>query len=264
MYNGALEELIDAALADGELTEKEKQILFKKAQSMDIDLDEFEMVLDARLHKMSQQQQNQQTAAPKSDKYGDVKKCPSCGAMVQSFRGACPECGYAFEGLKANSSAQILAEKIDEIMKEASTMSSKALSSNSGGGLLGLSRDLIGGQSMALKTEESSQKRIKEVIKNFPIPNTKSDLMEFIITMKLKSESGQFASAYFSKYTECIEKAKYLFHNDKDLAPLVSSYKTKGSLKRWWTSSSKTVKQLIIGAAVWVVLMIIFIILTSL
>lgn len=52
MYNEELEYLIDAALADGILTEKEKQILFKRAQAMGIDLDEFEMVLDARLVKM--------------------------------------------------------------------------------------------------------------------------------------------------------------------------------------------------------------------
>ena len=31
MYNEQLEKLIDYALADGELTEKEKQVLFKKA-----------------------------------------------------------------------------------------------------------------------------------------------------------------------------------------------------------------------------------------
>ena len=49
MYNEQLEKLIDYALADGELTEKEKQVLFKKAESMGVDLDEFEMVLDARL-----------------------------------------------------------------------------------------------------------------------------------------------------------------------------------------------------------------------
>ena len=45
MYNEQIEALISAALADGVLTEKEKQILFKKAESMGIDLDEFEMVL---------------------------------------------------------------------------------------------------------------------------------------------------------------------------------------------------------------------------
>ena len=41
MYNEQLEKLIDYALADGELTEKEKQVLFKKAESMGVDLDEF-------------------------------------------------------------------------------------------------------------------------------------------------------------------------------------------------------------------------------
>lgn len=56
MYNEQLEQLIDAALADGVLTEKEKQILFKKAQAFGVDLDEFEMVLDARLVKMQKEQ----------------------------------------------------------------------------------------------------------------------------------------------------------------------------------------------------------------
>lgn len=51
MYNEKLEALISAALADGVLTEKEKQVLFKKAEVMGIDLDEFEMVLEGRLAK---------------------------------------------------------------------------------------------------------------------------------------------------------------------------------------------------------------------
>lgn len=53
MYDEQIEHLISAALADGVLTEKEKQILFKKAQSLGIDLDEFEMVLDARLVELA-------------------------------------------------------------------------------------------------------------------------------------------------------------------------------------------------------------------
>ena len=51
IYNPMLENLIEMALADGELTEKEKQVLFKRAQAMGIDLDEFEMVLDAKLYE---------------------------------------------------------------------------------------------------------------------------------------------------------------------------------------------------------------------
>ena len=51
IYGDQMENLIEMALIDGELTEKEKQILFKKASSMGIDLDEFEMILDAKLYE---------------------------------------------------------------------------------------------------------------------------------------------------------------------------------------------------------------------
>lgn len=54
-YNQELEELIDVALEDGVLTAKEKQVLFKKAKEMGVDLDEFEMVLDSRLAKLKKE-----------------------------------------------------------------------------------------------------------------------------------------------------------------------------------------------------------------
>lgn len=53
MYDEQLEQLIESALADGVLTDKEKMILLKRAQSKGIDLDEFEMMLEARLYKMN-------------------------------------------------------------------------------------------------------------------------------------------------------------------------------------------------------------------
>ena len=65
LYNEKMETLISAALMDGVLTEKEKQVLFKKAQEqgIDLDLDEFEMVLNARLAKL--QKAKQEKAAKK-------------------------------------------------------------------------------------------------------------------------------------------------------------------------------------------------------
>ena len=53
MYNKELENLINIALEDGVLTDKEKQVLSKKAEALGVDLDEFEMVLDARLAKQN-------------------------------------------------------------------------------------------------------------------------------------------------------------------------------------------------------------------
>ena len=85
MYNEQIENLINLALADGELTEKEKQILFKKAEAEGIDLDEFEMVLNSKLFEKQQTIKNvaPSVASPKSDKFGDVRKCPACASILQ-------------------------------------------------------------------------------------------------------------------------------------------------------------------------------------
>lgn len=53
MYSEKLENLIKIAITDGVITEKEKQILIKVASEENIDLDEFEMVLDARLFELN-------------------------------------------------------------------------------------------------------------------------------------------------------------------------------------------------------------------
>jgi hypothetical protein len=52
LYDSQMEKLIDLALVDGELTEKKKQILFKRAEEKGIDLDEFEMVIDAKIFEL--------------------------------------------------------------------------------------------------------------------------------------------------------------------------------------------------------------------
>ena len=120
MISENLNSLIEFALVDGELSEKEKQILFKKAESEGIDLDEFEMILNAKLFKIKQSQNPQVppasiNVAPKSDKFGDIKKCPSCGAIVETFSTRCVDCGYDFSNIQANASVQKLFEMINDL-----------------------------------------------------------------------------------------------------------------------------------------------------
>lgn len=67
MYNEKLEALITAALADGVLTDKEKDILFKKAEAMGIDRDEFDLVLDGRLAKRKKEMEAQDPQAAKPE-----------------------------------------------------------------------------------------------------------------------------------------------------------------------------------------------------
>ena len=72
-------ELLDAALADGELTDKERSILIKKATAQGLDPDEVEMVIDGRLAKMKQLQQTQ-TKFPEQIKEPEPAKAPEQNA----------------------------------------------------------------------------------------------------------------------------------------------------------------------------------------
>jgi hypothetical protein len=197
MYNEQIENLINLALADGDLTEKEKQILFKKAEAIGIDLDEFEMVLDAKLFE---KQQTIKAAAPsvaatKSDKFGDVKKCPACGAMVQTYSTNCSDCGHDFRNVES-------ANSIIEFFKDYQTIESKIVlkDNNNNGALMskvfgGL--DCIGGGDW--KRAVFTKK--KEFIMHFPIPNSKEDILEFLsmaIPLALPAKKTTFSA--FKKF----------------------------------------------------------------
>ena len=212
MYSKELEELIDAALADGVLTEKEKQILFKKAKAQGIDLDEFEMILDARLLKAQQAQY----AHTEKEKKGNIITCPYCGAHVSALAGVCPECGHEFTNVGIVSSAQKLTDKLDEISK-----------------MVDKDKEIF-----SWHKEEEKRRRMASCINTFAIPNAKADLFEFAVTMKSKMheeiggensdsrEAGaQLITAYLTKYKECMLKIQSLFATDPMFTQMMSTYK---------------------------------------
>lgn len=214
MYNEKIEALIKAALADGVLTEKEKQVLFRRAQEQGIDLDEFEMVLDARLVELKK---TEQTAAPKSNKFGDVKKCPICGAIVSAGLAACKECGYAFVSVESASSIKLLYE---ELKKEDNKSYEKGFDIFS---ILDSSR---GEYEIKLKKAQAKA----TIIRNFPVPNAKSDLLELLSGIHMQANpkgrkdnmSSSYTTdaaedlglAYWHLYTKCISMAKISFFKD--------------------------------------------------
>ncbi len=225
MYNEKLEQLIDAALADGELTEKEKQILFKKAQAMDIDLDEFEMVLDARLFKLQKEQsQAQVLSAPKSNKYGDVKKCPACGAIAETFKTTCSECGYTFTNVETNHTITKLFEMLNEA-EEKSKEDPKTFI----GGFGRLFADELAGSFGGTK----DFRRKKAIIQNFPIPNAKEDILEFLAQavplskvsfFEPDQDKKEMSKVWKSKCEQIIIKAKFSMKDDPKTLEEIMNY----------------------------------------
>ena len=238
MYNEKLEALITAALADGVLTEKEKQILFKKAEAMGIDLDEFEMVLDARLvelkkkeAKANQQYQlemekakSAQPSAPKSEKYGDVRKCPACGAIVPSMAAKCPECGYEFTNVEANSSTRLLMQKIDEIQAQYAELTANVDN-----------KDESTIRTRGYQVKRQLNDRTAQLIQNFPIPNTREDLIEFLTLCIGNSKADSImldgndpvTPAWRKKLQQVIAKVKVALPNDQQAQELIEEYEGK-------------------------------------
>ena len=235
MYNEQIENLINLALADGELTEKEKQILFKKAEDAGIDLDEFEMVLDARLFEKQQSTKKEVapiiSAAPKSDKFGDIKKCPACASMIQSFQTKCSDCGHDFQNVDANISIQKLFKMLTDVENSRTESNSS----------------FFGKLQATLGVSDVDKKKI-EIISSFPIPNSKNDMLEFLSLALPKSKikknlfggesqttdnklPNMYARAWKDKCEQIVMKARFSMKEDKKTLEEINSYANELGIK---------------------------------
>ena len=143
--NPDLERLINMAKESGELTEKQKSIILRKAEELGEDIEEVEMVLETVKSK----------SVSKDSASEKKKKCPVCGAVV-SYEARCPECGFAFDRIETSTSITNFFEEL-----------------------------------RLIHPRKYSQK--KQVIESFPIPNSKKDLLDFIILMKPLASDPQNA-----------------------------------------------------------------------
>ena len=92
-----LNALIQQYLTDGVLTDKERQVILKKAEGMGLDRDEIDLYLDAEVQKV-----DQQTDAAVRKQKG--KTCPYCGGTVPLLTDKCPHCG---ENITAQASEEL-------------------------------------------------------------------------------------------------------------------------------------------------------------
>ncbi len=149
---------------------------------------------------------------------GEVHKCPNCGDVLDSFTVKCPSCGYEFRGAKASSS-----------VKEFATSLARA---------------------------ESTQQKIT-LIRNFPIPNTKEDVLEFMIlsatnfnaeySMQGEGAAKEVSDAWLTKIEQSYHKAKLLFAGDKDFSKIQNVYDQISS--KIGTSKNKMKKNMLLGLA---------------
>jgi hypothetical protein len=212
MYPKELEELIDIALADGVLTEKEKRILFKSAEARGIDLDEFEMVLESKLFEKQQTLKSikETPVTSKSEKFGDVRKCPACGALVESFAIKCSDCGTEFRNIEASQNVVKFFDKLREF--ELGGIDDFYNENKNKIGCttiilwlffwyillpIKIIKLIINACKPAKWTSFDIEK--EEFIMNYPIPTSREDILEFIILLTSKIENLDYTDLLSDK-----------------------------------------------------------------
>ena len=134
-------------------------------------------------------------AIPPKNKEGQVHKCPYCGEILPFDAVKCPSCGREIRDREATWSVESLAEK--------------------------------------LNATDDNDKKI-ELIKTFPIPNSREDILGFMIMASSNFDARYYATnsnadtvsgAWLSKIEECYTKGKIMFQDKKDLANLDMVYR---------------------------------------
>ena len=237
--NSEIENLINMALADGEVTEKERGIILRKAEALGLDQDEVEMILDGKIAIQKKELSHSQSSKENtSNKAGDIKKCPACGATVLSFSTKCNDCGHEFRNIEASNLVNIFHQKLIEIeskradeetnpFKSIGTMLSKSLS----------------GRGLADNVDLEKM----ELIKSFPIPNSKEEILEFLTigipqaSVKIKKIFGmtidqdrvkeEIKNVWFSKCEQIIMKARFAMKEDRQTLEEIEYYAKQLDIK---------------------------------
>ena len=117
---------------------------------------------------------------------GEVRKCPQCRETINAFVPVCPSCGHEFRGSSATSIVHQLAVKLE-------------------------------------KTNDSRKR--DELIRDFYIPNTREDILEFfILALSNIKTGGMNTNAWMVKLEQAYQKAKLSFGNTPEFQHLTELY----------------------------------------
>lgn len=236
-----IDKLIKLALADGEVTENERTIILRKADSLGLDRDEIEMILEGEIALHTKHLSDSTTEAKdKSKKEGDIKKCPACGTNATSFATKCIDCGHEFRNIQTAKSVNTLVAELEKA--EFNARNSKSF----GGLVVGLMAIVDGETAMERRIFEAKA----SVISTFPIPNTKEDILELLslslsnvnsiqigVMIKLAGTGGtygykiKYKNAWLGMANKVILKARFSMKDDKSTLNEIEIYAKQLGIK---------------------------------
>ncbi len=160
---------------------------------------------------------------------GQVKRCPACGEMVSTHETVCPTCGFEIRDA-ADGSIALLSKKLELIENKRPEKRDEN------------TKDVI----------STTDERKISLIRNWPIPNNREDLIEFMAMAsgncippaktgadRIASEDA-LADAWRSKFDQAYVKAQRLLGATEDFEQLkmlkaeVRGNTLQARIRPWW------------------------------
>lgn len=174
-----IEKLVDLAIADGQITDQERNVILKKASELGVDPDEAEMILEGKLHQLEASKPKQK------EKVGNIKTCPACGGSIKAMDVICPSCSHEMTNTGVNRVLNTLLERI-------------------------ISVDFN-----SYQIEDNYYNHIASIIRSSAIPNSPEEIYQFGVkaVSEIRVTTGSWeedSSAWKSKVEDCILKLKMI------------------------------------------------------
>lgn len=208
-----IEKLIAIAKDSGKLTEKQKEIILRKAESLGEDKDEVEFLLetisqDVSLNSATVSNNVTDYAVALSEQTGKekVNKCPHCGAPVTDTMLSCPECGFSFG--REQSTTREIRQEIAQLEKKLTSVNAKKDS------------DIFG----------DSVKKQTSIINSFTLPVTKEGLLyllDFSYANCVGADDRRIKKAWYGKAMQAYTMLYRLEKKDPAIQGQLVDYSSK-------------------------------------
>ncbi len=136
---------------------------------------------------------------------GEIHRCPNCGSTLPSFTTKCPICDIELRGVETVYSVAELTARLDSVERRRGIIDDKTI----------LEREIW-------------------IIENFPIPNAKEDILEFLVLAashidisKANAENDKLMQAWKKKFEQAYYKAKLTFGDSPDFQRIEDIYKNE-------------------------------------
>lgn len=167
---------------------------------------------------------------------GYVHKCPSCGEVLHAFVTNCPSCGHEIRDTKSSTSVRELALKLERVeaqkmptFEEKRSVMKKVFGKD-------FKEEDEAKEALERFNEQKAQEKANLII-NFSVPNTKEDILEFMIlaSSNIDAKHGVkdvVSKTWIQKLEQVYQRAQITMSNHPDFTQIKSIYdKKKQELK---------------------------------